>query len=231
MRNCSGIAEFFQSPLPAKTGVQQSGCTLAGLNKEGKTLQIGGVGYVSNDLGGGGYMGGNVVSAVFSELFRKAGPTGMTPALMKYLGITDKHDFVERIYAMIEDNSFSMIECMKILFNAAAENDKAAMKIFTDVAANYAGGISVMIDEMKFPENETINIVLAGSVFVKGENPVLINLIKGMLSNYNPAHKISYIVLDVPPAAGAVIWALNILNGRTEYYDKVCAEFKKAAVL
>jgi len=95
------------------------------------------------------------------------------------------------------------------------------------VAACYGGGISTMIDEMKFPGDDILDIVLAGSVFVKGGNPVLIDALKGSVGKLSPDYNINYNVLDVPPVAGAVIWALNTLNGKSVYYDKVCAEFRR----
>ena len=70
--------------------INGSGCTLAGINSEGKTLQIGGVGYVSADYGGGGMLGEKVVAAVYSELFRMGEPTTMTPAIFRKLGISSK---------------------------------------------------------------------------------------------------------------------------------------------
>ena len=217
-------------PAGSRTGVgicaiNGSGCTLAGLNKEGRTLQIGGVGYVSNDMGGGGNMGRFVVSAVYSDLFRRAEPTCMTSILMEELGITNRLDFVERIYDKIEDKSFRPAVCNRILFQAAKKNDKVAVDFLREVAANYAGGMSTMIDEMKFPKDEILYIVLAGSVFTKEENPIMINFLKEMVKGYNPSHNIDYVVLDVPPVAGAVFWALN---AKSDYYDKVCTQLKKA---
>ena len=49
-------------PAGSKTGtgicaINGTGCTLAGINKKGKMLQIGGVGFLSADMGGGGYIG------------------------------------------------------------------------------------------------------------------------------------------------------------------------------
>jgi N-acetylglucosamine kinase-like BadF-type ATPase len=226
---------FLGIPAGSRTGIgicaiNGTGCTLLGLNKAGDALQIGGVGYVSNDMGGGGNLARFAVSAVYSELFRKAEPTCMTPALLEYIGITDKHDFVERIYDMIEEKSFDRTNCIRILFHAAEKNDKVAMDFFRELAANYAGGISTMIDEMGFPKDEDLCIVLAGSVFVKGENPRLIDSLKEKLKELNPAHDFNYVILDVPPVAGAVIWALNTLNGKTGYYDKVCAEFQNVSL-
>ena len=215
-------------PAGSRTGtgicaINGSGCTLAGLNKDGKTLQIGGVGYVSNDRGGGGTMSRFVVSAVYSELFRKAESTCMTPALMEYLNLSNKYGFIERVYDKIEEKSFDRTDLIRIMFQAAGKNDQVAMGFFREVAANYAGGISVMIDEMEFPPEEVLYIVLAGSVFVKGENPLLIDSLKEKVREHNPGHNINYVVLEVPPVAGAVFWALN---AKSEYYDKVCSELR-----
>ena len=225
---------FLGIPAGSRTGIgicaiNGSGCTLAGLNKEGKTLQIGGVGYISNDMGGGGNLGQFVVSAVFSELFRKAEPTLMTPAFLEYLEITDKHDFVERIYEKIEGKSFDLLACIRILFRAAAKDDKVALAFLREIAANYAGGISTMTEELQFSKDEVLDIVLAGSVFVKAENPILTDSLKEMVSKQHPGYRINYVVLELPPVAGAVIWALNTLNGKNVYFDKVSIELGKIA--
>ena len=214
---------------PAGTGIcaiNGSGCTLAGINKEGKMFQIGGVGYISADYGGGGMMGEKAVSAVYSELFRRGEPTRLTPALFNKLGITVKYDFVERIYEKTDDGSFDAAACAKMLFEAVIENDRVAAGILRDIAASYASGISCMIEEMRFDRAEEINIVLAGSVFVKSEHPLLIDTVMERVNQDNPGYCIKYTRLNVPPVAGAVIWALNILNGRNIYYDTVCAQLK-----
>ena len=206
--------------------INGTGCTLAGINKQGKTLQIGGVGFVSADLGGGGIMGQFVFSAVFSELFRRGEPTSMTPAFFKMLGIDSKYDFVERIYEKFEDKSLDVSSCQKMLFEAAAVNDKVATGFLREVASSYGRGILCMIDEMEYQKDEEIYIVLAGSVFVKGEHPFLIDTLKEIISDDKPGYNIKYTKLEVPPVAGAVIWALNTLNGKAVYYDKVLEEFK-----
>jgi N-acetylglucosamine kinase-like BadF-type ATPase len=223
--------DFLGIPAGSPTGIgicaiNGTGCTLAGINREGKTLQIGGVGFISADLGGGGIMSQMVVSAVYSELFRKAEPTSMTPAFFKKLGITSKYDFVERIYEKTEDGSFDVRSCQKMLFEAIAENDKVAAGIFREVASSYGRGISCMIEEMNYSKEEDIYIVLAGSVFVKGEHPFLIDTLKENISRDKPDYRITYTRLEAPPVAGAVIWALNTLTGKPEYFERVPAQLK-----
>ena len=48
---------------------------------------------------------------------------------------------------------------------------------------------------------------------LKGENPVMIKTFKGEVSKYITTN-INYIVLKVPPVTGAIIWAIEELNGK-----------------
>jgi len=222
---------FLGVPAGSPTGsgicaLNGTGCTLAGINNEGKMLQIGGVGYVSADYGGGGIMGRKVVSTVYSELFRKGKATWLTPALLQRLGISSKYDFVDKIYDKIDDGSLKVASYAKMLFEAALENDEVAKDILRDIAVSYANGITCMIEEMDYDREEDINVVFAGTVFVKSEHPILLDTVMEKVNTDNPGYRIKYMRLDVPPVAGAVIWALNILNGKHIYYDKVCAQLR-----
>ena len=223
---------FLGIPAGSETGtgicaINGTGCTLAGINKEGKMLQIGGVGVISADMGGGATLGGRLVSAVYRELFRKGEATFMTSLLFEKLGITSKYDFVERIYEKTDDGSFDFHTCGRLVFEAVKRNDPVAAGILREIAANYSGGISCMIEELRFPPGEELCVVLAGSIFVKGEHPFLIDSLKEQVSGENPRHRVRYNVLNVPNVAGAVIWALNTHNGTNINRDKVCAQLRE----
>jgi N-acetylglucosamine kinase-like BadF-type ATPase len=221
---------FLGIPAGSRTGmgicaINGTGCTLAGLNGKGEMFQIGGVGVISADKGGGGYIGERLVSAVYSELFRKGEPTVMTSLLFEKLGITSKYDLVEKIYEETAEGVFDIYKCSPLMFKAANQNDKVASCIFREIAESYANGISCMIEELHFPPEEELYIVLAGSVFVKGEHPLLVDSLKEKVSNDNPGRRIIFNILDVPNVAGAVLWALNSL-GKNNYYDHVCSQLR-----
>jgi N-acetylglucosamine kinase-like BadF-type ATPase len=219
---------FLGIPAGSKSGtgicaINGTGCTIAGLNSKGDMYQIGGVGVISDDKGGGGYMSERLVSAVYSELFRKGEPTVMTTLLFEKLGITSKHDLVETIYDKMADGSFSLYKCSPLMFEAVHRNDRVASSILQEMAESYANGITCMIEELKYSTDEELYIVLAGSVFVKGEHPMLVDSLKAKISGDNPGRKITYNLLNVPNVAGAVIWAFNSLDIKGGHYDKVCA--------
>jgi N-acetylglucosamine kinase-like BadF-type ATPase len=204
-------------------GINGTGCSLAGINQKGEMLQIGGVGYVSADYGGGGILSRQVVSTVYCELFRKGPPTKMTPILFEKLGITDKHDFVDKMYDKIADGSYYKFNLAKLLFEAAMENDHVASQLLRDIGISYAGGMSCMIDELQFDREEELPIIFAGSVFVKGAHPLLIDTIKEIINKNHPEYNIKYVKLEVPPVAGAVVWAFNKL-GKSNYFNKINAQ-------
>jgi N-acetylglucosamine kinase-like BadF-type ATPase len=217
-------------PAGSRTGtgicaINGTGCTLAGLNKKGEMLQIGGVGFVSADMGGGGYISERIVSAVYTELFRKGEPTILTKILFERFGIANKYDYVEKIYEKMDDETFGVYDCAPLIFEAAKKNDKVAEKILYEISDNYANGICAMIEELKFPSDEELCIVLAGSVFVKGEHPFLVDSLKDKVLKDNNGRLITYNLLNVPNVAGAAIWALNSLNEKNIFYDKVSSQF------
>ena len=201
--------------------INGTGCTLAGINREGRKMQIGGVGVFSADMGGGNYIGGKLLSAVYRELFRKGEATLMTELLFKRINVTSKYDYLETILAKVEEGSLKIGSLNSLVFEAAAGGDSAAIFILQEIAANYAGGILCMIDDLEFPQDDELCIVFAGSVFVKGEHPILLDKIKENIAKGSPGHKVKYIKLDVQNVAGAVVWALNSLHGKNNFYEKV----------
>ncbi|MCL2231323.1 MAG: hypothetical protein FWC01_09535 [Treponema sp.] len=206
--------------------INGTGCTLAGLNKKGEMLQIGGVGFVSADMGGGGYISERIVSAVYTELFRKGEPTVLTKLLFEKFEIANKYEYVEKIYEKMDDETFGVYDCAPLIFEAAKKNDKVAEKILCEISDNYANGICAMIEELEFSlKEEELCIVLAGSVFVKGEHPLLVDSLKEKILKEKGEGLIVFNLLNVPNVAGAAIWALNSHSGKNGFYNKVCSQF------
>jgi len=210
--------------------INGTGCTIVGVNDKEKMFQIGGVGFISGDYGGGGMFGRLVISSVYGEFFRKGEPTYLTPLLMEKLGIKSKYEFIETIYKKFEEHSLDLRELTKLLFAAANKNDKVSLDILTASGVNYANGISAMIEELEFDKNKDydIYIVFAGSIFSKGEHPKIIDTIKEKLAAGNQGLKLKYNILKVPPVAGAVYWAFNNLNvpNKRECYAKICSQLE-----
>lgn len=214
---------FLGVPAGSPTGygisaINGTGESIFGLNREGCTFQIGGCGFLSGDMGGGGELAQRVFAAVYRELFRMGPKTLLTELLLRDLAVTDPHDLIETIYEKMEDSSFRIRDFNRLLFEGAAKGDAVAIEAMREIAWNYAGGIACMAKELAFRKEEVLPVIFAGSVFVKGEDPVLLNFLKQRLRELLSGYQLEFIRFDKPPVTGAIVWALQRLGmeGRLE---------------
>jgi len=59
---------------------------------------------------------------------------------------------------------------------------------------------------------------------IKGERPVLREMLAGHAAALMPGRTLHFHLLDKPPVAGAIVWALRLLHGGGEYLDLVCGQ-------
>ena len=98
------------------------------------------------------------------------------------------------------------------VFEQARKGDEVSTEILKQVGENCARSAGGVIVNLKF--DEEVDVILAGSVWVKGASEVMINNFKTKIEEYTKK-KCNIIILGVPPATGAVIWALEL--AKSEY--------------
>jgi len=206
--------------------INGTGCTVAGIDVEGRMIQIGGQGSLTRDVGGGGNIGMEAIRCVYDHLFRLAPYTIMKDMLFEKLQISSKYDFMEVMPEALGSGIISAGEIGKMVFEAANKGDETAISILEFVGKSLGKSVNGAIHELGFKEGDVIEVVLAGSVNVKGSNPSLVNAIKKEVTDKNPDKKFEFIILQQPPVAGAVIWALQ----RTEHkidnlFEKITSQF------
>ena len=78
---------------------------------------------------------------------------------------------------------------------------------------------------------DTLDVVLAGSIYVKGENPAAVDRLKADVLSANRDLKINFHILKQPPVMGAILWALAKTGAgqdSCELYDRVRLQFQDA---
>lgn len=201
--------------------INGTGCTVCGIDDNGRVLQIGGQGEITGDAGGGGYLGRHAVQAAYNYMFRCKEETLMTNMLCTMLNIGSKYDFIEIIREKNEKRELRMSELSKVVFTAANEGDRIALDILECMGREIAYSINGMIRELDFERQQPLDIVLAGSTNVKGENPTAINKLKEDVLAANENRAVNFILLQQSPVYGAVIWALQEVHGDNSLYNKV----------
>lgn len=197
--------------------INGTGTSVSGIGKDDKIVQVGGIGEITGDEAGGRFISRKVVRKAFDDIMRFGKKTSLTKITLDLIGNTSEEHLMEDIaYKYLTgkvDYNVLTIAC----FEEASKGDEVAIEILTNVADNLARSAAsavVRLDLGDHPE-----VVLAGSVYVKGSCPILVNEVKRRIDLYSNK-QCNTNVLTVPPATGAIIWAYELATGSYPSYEK-----------
>jgi len=208
------------------SAINGTGATLAGIDHAGRRLQIGGIGDLSDDRAGAGYLGLRVLSAVYTSLFREGPRTLLADRVMAQLNVTDKAAYVEALTTQINDGRMDVARLNRLLFECGEQGDAVSLAMLEEMAENYAGAIRCMAREMAFRPDREIHVTLAGSVFVKEPSPLLRDMLSRRVCGAMPERAFSFTKLEIPPVGGAVLWGFKKL-GLNHLRDKVAEQLRE----
>jgi N-acetylglucosamine kinase-like BadF-type ATPase len=186
--------------------INGTGTSSGGIDRHGNTLQVGGIGSIVGDEAGGRYISRLAVRTCYDELFRFGEKSSLTKIVLDLLGVTDPNLLMEAITHTYSRNKVDYNLLTIAVFEEANKNDRVAIRLLKQIGENLARSAGGVISHLDF--EDTVDVVLAGSVWVKGASPVMVDSFKEHIEAFT--HKKCNIhVLQVPPATGAVIWALE----------------------
>lgn len=187
--------------------INGTGTVASGINEQGDILQVGGIGMVTGDYAGGGFLSTLAVNSVYNYYERCGEYTVMVERIMKVMEADTAQDLLERIY-------HKFIQCrdqdkmiVTILMESALEGDKIAAEIVKKAALEMAKSVSGCIQHLAFKKEP--DVVLAGSLWTKVKNPLMLETFIENVNKYS-GYAIKPRILDVVPMVGAVIWALEL---------------------
>ena len=187
--------------------INGTGTSLAAVDHSGVSLQVAGIGYLTDDRGGGGWYGRQVLSMVYDSLYKESKKTVLKDMIFSLLGITRKEVYIDTVTTALGDGTVNIHTFNRMLFEAADIDDAVAIDILDCSAEHFAGSIAYMANNMDFPEDKTLNVTFAGSVFVKEKVKVLPRLIDRRIRAILGGRALEYFTLDTAPVAGSVLWA------------------------
>jgi len=191
--------------------INGTGTCCVGIDKNDEWLQIGGTGWTFGDEAGAGYMGSAVIRKVYDSVYRCGKKTIMKEMLFEKLRIDEESGLVDAVYEKVYSNKIKLTELSKIAFYAANQGDEVALELLRHSGRGMAKSVIGVIKRLDFSSEKEIDIILAGSINLKGENPELINAFKKEVC-FREKNKVRFIPLQVPPVAGAVLWAIEEVN-------------------
>lgn len=197
--------------------INGTGTSCGAIDRHGNCLQVGGIGWIVGDDAGGGYIARLAVRSAYLSAYRMGKPTSLTEIVMNQLGITDKYYLMEAISEAALKGRIDYTGLTLAVFAEAEKGDAVARDILQSVGVSCAQAVAGAIMNMDF--DEPVEVVLAGSVWVKGASPIMIKAFSDEIARHvNKQFRI--LTLQVPPATGAVIWALELAGGVFPDYEK-----------
>lgn len=211
--------------------INGTGTVSVGIDSNNNWMQVGGIGYVSGDEAGGNFFVRSIMKAAYDQDYRFGKETLLHDDVYEMLGLTDRSEYINKIVNMLEGKPLNKTELIKCLFKRANQGDEVAIKILADAGTNMALSIAGCINAIEI--KGTVNVVLAGSVWVHATCPVMKDTFENKVRELTK-QECDFIVLNAPPATGAVIWAIElatnklpsddlknkILNNVVEYQNK-----------
>lgn len=200
---------------PTGTGVcsiNGTGTVNVGIDELGNWMQVGGIGYVAGDEGGGSFLARAAIRIAFDECYRFGPKTKITNDVFQMYGINTKSELSNAIVGKKVDSTF----LIKSLFNRASENDTEAINVLEKSGENMGKSIAGVIREINI--QEPINVILAGSVWAKASDYHMQNKFEKTILSLT-GKKCNFIVLNEPPVLGSILWALELSNGKVPTND------------
>jgi N-acetylglucosamine kinase-like BadF-type ATPase len=191
--------------------INGTGTSSGGIDSEGNYLQVGGIGAIVGDEAGGSYIARCAIRAAYDDCYRFGKPTSLTKIIMDYFKVTDKYYLMEAISDGIVNRKIDYSYLNLVVFQEASKGDEVSLEILKQIGENTARSAGGVVANLNFADE--VDVVLAGSVWVKGASKVMIDEFTKKINEFTKK-KCNIIVLNVPPATGAVIWALELANGK-----------------
>jgi len=168
-----------------KSGINYNSGTAtccAGIDDFGNMLQLGGIGELSGDFGGGLTITQSVYMLIYRELFLKKEKTILTKYYFDEFNITNREEFLEsaRYFSESDIDNFRK-KLVKIFFAGLNQGDIQCHRIAHKMAVQGAEYISAMVENLQFEGN--INVILSGSIHTKADSAYYIELLTKELEN------------------------------------------------
>lgn len=181
-----------------------------GRNSLGQTLQVSGIGPISTESAGGGFLAQEALRYAYSVRYRDAAPSAILPGVLEIMGLESDADLHERFHQYnLHLDELLILQLSKLIFRCAEEGDWAAKEILDSMAHTLAENTAGCIKNLGF--DEYVTVILSGSIWVKAGYSPMKEIYMADVQRRVPCF-CEFKVLQEAPALGAVLQAWRNLR-------------------
>jgi len=202
-----------------------AGSNCIGQGKDGRIKKAWGLGPLTGDKANASALAHDGIIAAMKGRDGRGAPTILEGLFKNALGLEEIEDIIEADFKD-SDMKIDFLSLAPLVFEAANQGDEAALSVLKS-HGHAAAQAALAVMKGLFDSEEEVPLVLGGSVLQKGENPLLKDTIKELVTEEFP--NVSFRVLDDHPLLGGVLLALDSLWGVApkEVEDRARAEIAR----
>lgn len=185
--------------------INGTGTVTVGINALGERLQLGGLGGLSSDKAGAGYIAERGAAAIYDMLFRGGRETVLKELFFRAFSVKKEEDFPLTAVEALGDKE-GVLRVNKLMEEAAERGDAVVSALLSEVGAGL--GATVRGCAARLNMSGEVPVVLAGSVWTKGNFREMELAFCSELEK-DDARQYRCTILKQPPAMGAVVWAME----------------------
>ena len=118
--------------------INGTGTSVSGIGKDGKTIQVGGIGDITGDEAGGRFLSRKVVRKTFDEVMRFGKKTSLTPITLNLIGNTSEEQLMEDIVLVYSARKVDYNVLTVACFEEANKGDEVAIELLSVMDDNLA---------------------------------------------------------------------------------------------
>ena len=187
-----------------------SGVTCAGMNAEGKRVQLGGLGILSGDTGGGYDIVAFVYRSVYQQVFFGKRATALKDVYYTLFDLHTPEEFLASATRI--QNEEAARQLIGLFFNAVETGDEIASRYAARAASHAANCILGVVAALAL--SSPVQLALSGSIFTAVASQTYLRMIEYELNRREKA-AFAMRVNDHPPVDGAARW-VRMRNGLKE---------------
>ncbi len=192
--------------------VNGSGTSAAGIDRTGRRLHLGGLGSITEDDAGGGYLASQVLRAVYASVFHFAPATMLKELVFERFGISDEREVAVAFSTQYQYGSaVTDTDLAQIAWKASSAGDGAARAIVEHIGSALGKNAAACAVRLDF--NSPVAVYLIGSVWSRGRHAPMLDAFRDTFTRC-AGQPCALSVVEESPVAGAALWALELQTGR-----------------
>ena len=174
------------------------------IDRQGKRVQLAGLGEFSGDIGNGQWIAQQAYRLVYDDLVLGIEPTALTGLVFgKY-----KIDSAAGLLGLLEKMDEKSVKTfVQLFFKAANQGDAPVLRLVNQMAERGAQLIAAHLRTLDFPEQDA-EVVLSGSIHTKLPSGVYVDLLKQKCEELS-GRRLAFHTLEEPPVTGCIKWILQ----------------------